>query len=350
MRQPFPPPVGDMILPGQQNPYFAAMVTSVVWSLGRIVNFLKATDDPRSPGKKLIETTYIFFSSDNGGAEKNAKEVISDNYPLKYGKTYNEEGGVRVTTIISGSGIPAASQYDGMINQLDFFPTILNLTNSELAQEDKNELNGMDISPVLFEQSNKIVDAEGVERTHLFWHYPHTAGHMKVSIREGDFKLYKQYTTGEFELYKLYEDGNRKDLEEVINIANNPEYASVVSRLSKNLEASLQENSAKCPYLNPDYTGKTIDPVSVVSAKFLLSDRQAHLSLENAPVKEAYVLYIGENNDPTIQFEVKFPAVISDDGYTVSAQIPENVPSYRFILIDTNNYQVYTDVKSALYD
>ncbi len=191
MGQPFPPLVGDMTLPGQQNPYFSAMVTSVDWSLGKLMNFLKATDDPRNPGKKLIETTYIFFTSDNGGAEKKGKEIISDNYPLKYGKTHTEEGGVRVTTIISGSGIPAASQFDGMVSQLDFFPTILNLANSVIPLEYKDKLSGVDISPVLFGQNNKVVDAEGVERTHLFWHYPHGRSNMKGAIREGDYKLYK---------------------------------------------------------------------------------------------------------------------------------------------------------------
>ena len=57
--QPFPPNKGDMKLPGQQNPYFASMTTSVDWSLGRLVDYLEKTDDPRSPGKKLAETTYI---------------------------------------------------------------------------------------------------------------------------------------------------------------------------------------------------------------------------------------------------------------------------------------------------
>jgi arylsulfatase A-like enzyme len=349
MGQPFPPPVGDMTLPGQQNPYFAAMVTSVDWSLGRVMDYLKETDDPRSPGKKLIETTYIFFTSDNGGAEKRGPELISDNYPLKYGKQHTEEGGVRVTTIISGEGIPEASQFDGMLSQLDFFPTILNLTNTEITQEDQNNLFGLDISPVLFEQSQKIVDPGGVERLNLVWHFPHNQGSMKSSIREGDFKLYKQYTTGEFELYQLYENGSRKDLEEVINLATNPDYEPVVSRLSTKLESHLQANHANGPYLNPSYTGNTIDPVAVASTTYKLADRQAYLSLKNAPVKEAYVLYL-DGDHPDVQYRVKFPAEISTDGYAVSAQIPENVPSYRFILIDSSNFQVYSEVKSALND
>lgn len=102
--QPFPPQKGAMTLPGQQNPYFASMVTSVDWSLGRVIDFLKKTDDPRSPGKKLIETTYLFFTSDNGGAEIKGKEILSDNAPLKYGKKHPEEGGIRVPMVVAGEG------------------------------------------------------------------------------------------------------------------------------------------------------------------------------------------------------------------------------------------------------
>ena len=59
--QPFPPKKGQQSKPGQNNPYFASMVSTVDWSLGRIVDYLEKTDDPRNEGKKLIETTYHDF-------------------------------------------------------------------------------------------------------------------------------------------------------------------------------------------------------------------------------------------------------------------------------------------------
>jgi len=348
MGQPFPPVPGDRLLPGQQNPYFAAMVTSVDWSLGRVLDYLKVTDDPRHPGKKLIETTYIFFSSDNGGAEQRGKEIISDNYPLKYGKTHAEQGGVRVPTIISGPGVPTASQFDGLINQLDFFPTIVDLTSAPLAAEDRKELSGLDISPVIFGESDKVMDEQGKERTFLFWHYPHSSDHMKSGIREGDYTFYIDYPQEKRELYRLYKDGERYDLEEEKNLIDNPKYASIAARLSANLEMSLKANNARGPYLNPTYNKRIIEPVSVASTTFSKDNRQVHLRLENATVKEAYVIYVGESKNPNTQFGVKFPATISNDGNVVSAYIPKDVPSYRFVLIDANDYQVYSDVESVL--
>lgn len=358
--QPFPPKPGDMSLPGQQNPYFAAMVTSVDWSLGRVVDFLEKTDDPRHPGKKLIETTYIFFSSDNGGAEKHGKEVISDNAPLKYGKTYAEEGGVRVPMVIAGPGIAGGTQFDGMINQLDFFPTFLELTNSEIAAEDYAELSGLDITPILKGGRDRVLDENGQEREFLFWHYPHNPI-MTSAIRSGDFKLYKRYDSGEYELYQLYADGHRNDFEEANDLAKNPEYASVVERLSGLLEEALVANNAERPYLNPNYSKKPEPAAAVGKSSFKAGTRNARVSVKSdgPVVKEAWVIYCDGSSDGkrrrgsekpvTEEFisGMRMPAKVSGDGVNVSATIPETIEAYCFMLVDENGFMQYTDVATA---
>ena len=242
--QPFPPKKGAQSLEGQNNPYFASMVSTVDWSLGRIVDFLEKTDDPRNEGKKLIETTYLIFTSDNGGALRHGQEVLSDNTPLKYGKTHGEEGGIRVPMVVRGPGIPKQTQFDGLVNQLDYFPTILNLTQSTIAPEAKKELSGLDITPVLLNGAQQIVDAQGADRENLFWHFPHGQESMKAGLREGDFKLLKNYQTRDYSLYRLYENGQRADLEEMKDLATDPEYAPVLKRLSENLERQLAENQS----------------------------------------------------------------------------------------------------------
>lgn len=353
MGQPFPPEPGDMKREGQQNPYFGAMVTSVDWSLGRVVDFLKKTDDPRHPGKKLIDTTYIFFTSDNGGAEKHAKEIISDNYPLKYGKTHTEEGGVRVPMVVAGPGISAGTHIDGQVSQLDYFPTILKLTGSEISPEQKKELSGLDISPVLAGKAKNVADKEGSERANLFWHYPHGRS-MKSAIREGDFKLYKQHASGKYELYQLYKNGERGDLEEKNDLASDPEYAPVVKRLAGHLDTSLEENHARGPYLNPDYSKKTEPSAVITESTFDQSARKAVLKLDpNGPrIHEASVIYHSKTKvnrrhekappEGEPQYGVRIPAVIDASGHSISAKIPEGVPDYFFILIDENNFQIFS--------
>ena len=364
--QPFPPKPGDITLEGQQNPYFAAMVTTVDWSLGRVVDFLQRTDDPRNPGKKLIETTYIFFSSDNGGAERHAREIISDNAPLKNGKKYTEEGGIRVPLIIAGPGVPAASQYDGLVNQLDFFPTILNLTGSAIAPGNREQLSGLDITQVIKGKSRKIADAGGIERKNLFWHFPHGGVNMKGAIREGDYKLYKHYDSNEHSLFRLYKNGQRHDLEENSNLANDPEHAAALDRLRSNLENHLEANNAAMPYRNPAYTKHTRKPAQIASFDFSESTRQARLEIKSQGpgIKEAYVVYRrlegpwatehkkfrGKGTlagSPPVGFGVKIPAAIAKGDRSASAPIPKNVPACFFVLIDENNFQTFSEIKAA---
>ncbi|MGJ8641997.1 MAG: sulfatase [Luteolibacter sp.] len=359
--QPFPPKKGAMSLPGQNNPYFASMVTSVDWSLGRVVDFLEKTDDPRSPGKKLIETTYIFFSSDNGGATKHGKETLSDNSPLKYGKTHTEEGGVRVPMVITGPTVPAGTQFDGLINQLDFFPTFLNLTDTEISAEDEAKLSGLDIRPVLEGKSTQVLDEDGKEREFLFWHYPHGGDDpMKSAIRSGDFKLYKCYGTDDYEMYRIYQDGKRNDFEEVNDLAKNPEFASELEHLSGLLDAALAEDNAELPYLNPNYSEKTEPAAAVGKGSFKAETRKARVSIESdgPVVKEAWVIYCdakaekekrGSAKPVTEEFirGMRMPATLSADGIKVSATIPESIEAYCFMLIDANGFMQYTDVAAA---
>ncbi len=358
--QPFPPEPGDVTLKGQQNPYFASMVTTVDWSLGRIVDYLNETDDPRSPGKKLIQTTYVMFTSDNGGAEKHANEIISDNYPLKYGKAHDEEGGIRVPMVITGPGIPQETQFDGLVNQLDFFPTILNLTQSQIDSAAKKELSGLDITPVLLDGAQQIVDADGTQRENLFWHFPHGIDAMKAAIREGDFKLYKNYETRDYSLYRLYQDGERYDLEEMNDLAAEPEYAPVLKRLSENLEQHLVENQVEGPYLNPAFKGKTKPSADIQKLAFKEESRRASVRLRNdsPAIKTAYVIYRqppgsdgkkarrGEESFD-VRLGMKTPATIAASGHLVSAQIPDDIDAYCFLLIDENDYQTFSDIQIA---
>lgn len=383
---PFPPKPGDMTREGQQNPYFAAMTTSVDWSLGRLVNFLRATDDPRSPGKKLIETTYIFFTSDNGGAEIRGKEIISDNAPLKYGKKHPEEGGIRVPMVVTGPGIASGSRFEGLVNQLDYFPTILSLTQSSIAAEKFDALSGLDISPVLTGKRQTVTNPSGKERKHLFWHFPHNGPlAMKSAIREDDFKMYKRYDTDDYELYRLYQDGRRLDLEEQTDLARNPEFASVVQRLAAKLDSDLAANDAELPYLNPAYKGKKKASAQIASLSFSAADRRATLAVKSAgpAIKQAYVIYAGDSPEASLSKEeqkqkrrlerqmqrqgkevkaaskeqqvdsgtelqgMKFQAMIDPDGHSVSAVIPKGITACRFLFVDANHFLHSSEVMTA---
>ena len=65
--------------------------------LGSLMNYLKSENDPRNPGKKLIENTIVIFTSDNG-AEIGAKYATG---PFRSNKASVYEGGHRVPFLVS---------------------------------------------------------------------------------------------------------------------------------------------------------------------------------------------------------------------------------------------------------
>ncbi len=358
----FPKKPSNVTTPGQTNPYYGAMVTTVDWSLGRLVSLLENTDDPRHPGKKLIDTTYIFLTSDNGGAENRGTEIFTDNAPLDMGKKHPQEGGIRVPMVITGPTVKENATNHHLINQLDFFPTILNLTNSAIAITDKEKLSGLDITQVISGENPQATNSDGKARENLFWHFPHNDDDvMQSALREGDFKLYKNHKDGSYELYRLYQDGKRADLEEKFDLAKSSHFTKTMAELVINLESHLIDNNAQYPHFNPSYQndlpGKS-EVAVIISSKFDASNRVAQIKLSKSKtqIAQAYVLgqivrhKLSENSDKlgkkVITYK-KLPAQISKDSLSVSAKIPKQFSQYLFVIIDNNNFLVKTKINKT---
>jgi len=349
----FPKDSSNVTTPGQTNPYYGAMVTTVDWSLGRLVSLLENTDDPRHPGKKLIDTTYIFFTSDNGGSEKRKTEIFTDNAPLDMGKKHAQEGGIRVPMVITGPTVKANTNNHQLINQLDFYPTILNLTHSTINKADANKLSGLDITPVISGKDLQATNSMGKARENLFWHFPHNNDDdMQSALRDGDYKLYKNHKDGSHELYRLYQNGKRSDLEEQFNLAAKASYHKVVAILSDKLEKHLIDNNAEYPHVNPKYKSDLLgkaDTPKIVNSTFDSANKIARIQLaENKTViKHAYALgqivghiHAESNAGKKVITYKKLPAKISDDGLEITALIPDEFDKYLFVVIDENKFLI----------
>jgi arylsulfatase A-like enzyme len=334
-------------VPGQKNPFFAAMVEELDHNLGVIFDYLEETEDPRWPGHKLSENTYLIFTSDNGGMEGGPKERYTDNNPLDMGKISAKEGGTRVPLIIVGPDIPAGVQTDVMANGLDFYPTILSMTGS--AWPEGKKLDGCDLLPLLHgdpTDPDLVTDEDGTVRDTMVWHFPHGVA-LESTIRVGDYKLIRNYdhlenpATPELELFRLYETKEGKqervDLEEAVNLAET--LPDLTGELNDKLTAALTEMEASYPYYYPgssaDLPGKEAVCVVVEHAK---QGREVKFRFEEkgAAVVRADLIYTLNGGEP---YEEWFrQSALLHEGGKVNAELPDGTTHYFLNLVDENQF------------
>jgi arylsulfatase A-like enzyme len=223
----------------QDNPALASMVAAVDDSVGALLNKLTEL--------KLDENTVVIFFSDNGGLSTLGRPGPGCNLPLRAGKGWLYEGGVREPTLIRAPGVskPGSVSHKPMVS-MDFFPTML-------------ELAGLPAQPKLHADGQSLVKQlkgdESGQRT-LYWHYPHYHGSTwkpGASIRDGDWKLIEFYHYKNFELYNLADDpGEQKDL-----ARSNPKKAA---ELRTKLAAWQKKLNAKMPVANPSFNQNAKPP------------------------------------------------------------------------------------------
>ncbi len=213
----------------QRNAKYAAMVHSVDDAVGRVLATLEE--------EGLVENTLILFTSDNGGLLG-----PTSNLPLRSGKGFPYEGGIRVPLLVRWpAAVPAGAVSDEPVTSVDYFPTVLEAVGVEADSE--RELDGVSILPHLRGEEA----AEGPGRP-LLWHFPHYRGTVTPYsiVRLGDWKLIKRHEAPSFELYNLSEDlAEERDL-----AATHPQR---VKRMDALLTAHLSAVGAKLPRPNPEY-------------------------------------------------------------------------------------------------
>jgi arylsulfatase A-like enzyme len=334
---------------GQTNPFYCAMVEQLDYYMGNLFDYLETTDDPRWPGHKLVENTYIIFTSDNGGMESSGKnQIITDNYPLDRGKISAMEGGVRVPLIITGPGIRSGVQSDVMVNGLDFYPTILSLTGAPTPAA--KQFDGCDLSTLLTTDptdASLVRDGQGEVRDTMVWHFPNS-GAMESTIRIGDYKLVRNYQhladgVVPFELYRLYDSNSgeavRVDIEEANNLA--AALPEKTQALNAQLTEMLTEMKASYPYWNPNSKQRLPNQQKVGTVLSCKRDGD-HVVVryrENgAKVVRVNLIYTTNGGD---YFEEWFraPASLQADN-TAVVNLPQGTTHYFVNLIDENSFLV----------
>ena len=126
-------------------------------ALGRLIDYLENTDDPRNKGSKLIENTIVIFTSDNG-AEVPAKTATG---PVRSNKGSCFEGGHRVPFIASWpkGKIAKGKVSDQLIGLQDLYATfseIMGVALPDLKKGEKGAEDSLSLLPAW--RGEKLVD------------------------------------------------------------------------------------------------------------------------------------------------------------------------------------------------
>jgi len=210
---------------------YAAMIEAMDQAVGKVLDKLRELN--------LERETLVIFTSDNGGLSTSEGWPTS-NRPLRAGKGWVYEGGIRVPLILRWPGrIGPGSLITTPVISMDLYPTVLSAAAAKRA--DGQILDGVDLAP-LFRNEN-------LPERPLFWHYPHYGNQGSApaaAVREGPWKLIEWLEDGRTELYQL-----ERDPSETHDMATTePEIAE---RLRTQLGEWQKEVGAASPTPNPHY-------------------------------------------------------------------------------------------------
>lgn len=207
----------------QRNPEYASMLYSLDENVGRLLNKLDELG--------IADNTLIVFTSDNGGLTTTVQDWTSPTSvkPLRAGKGWAYEGGVRVPLIIKKPKENTARTIDSPVISMDLFPTILDIL--DLEQRPELHKDGVSLNPLIENKQKEVHDI-------LFWDYPHyhTSGWTPgQAIRKGDWKLIYFLENGSYELYNL-----KEDIAEENNLVNdNPKKLEELKKELKNINQKI---------------------------------------------------------------------------------------------------------------
>ena len=214
----------------QDNPVYAGLIESMDDAVGVVTAALAKTG--------LDKNTIIVFTSDHGGVAS-GDAFSTSNLPLRGGKGYQWEGGLRVPYFIKVPGQKEKEVVDTPASGIDFYPTLLDLAGVDMPTDMLME--GVSLTAAM--SKRKLPERQ------LFWHYPHygnQGGDPSSIIRDGDWKLIYYWEDKSMELYNLATDpGEQHDLA--------LEYGEEVKRLRADLLEWIEESDANLPSADPEY-------------------------------------------------------------------------------------------------
>ncbi|WP_414664926.1 sulfatase [Horticoccus sp. 23ND18S-11] len=215
----------------QEHVVYAAMVEAMDLAVGKVLAKLDELG--------LRENTIVIFTSDNGGLSTSEGWPTS-NLPLRGGKGWLYEGGIREPLIVRWPGVVQPGRLiTTPVSSPDFFPTLLDVAGAR--PQSGQVLDGVSLVPVL--------KGGTLPERALYWHYPHygnQGGGPGAAIRRGDWKLIEWSEGPRVELFNLADNlGEKTD-----RAAQEP---ARVTALRDELHAWQKNVGARFPIPNLEY-------------------------------------------------------------------------------------------------
>nr|WP_299389341.1 sulfatase [Allomuricauda sp.] len=222
----------------QNNAEYASMVYAMDENVGRVLDKLEELE--------LSDNTLVVFTSDNGGLST----LETDNWaaptsvvPLRAGKGWAYEGGIRVPLIIKKPGSHKGMTIDAAVASMDLYPTILH--ELQLESRPEQHVDGKNLGQLWDNPKGQVHDV-------LFWDFPHYHGSgwtPGCALRKGDWKLVQFYEDNSLELYNL-----KNDIQEKMNLAG--EQPEKLGELLSDLNSFKEWTKAQVPEVNSTYVNK----------------------------------------------------------------------------------------------
>jgi len=265
----------------QDHPVYAGMIDRVDTGVQRLRDKLKELG--------ISDNTIIIVSSDHGGLSATLKskgrELATSNYPLRTGKGWIYEGGIRTPLIVYWPGhTPRGMVTDESVVNTDFYPTMLEMAGLPLQPNQHKD----------GESFASLLEGKSWSRSKpIYWYWPKaktgTGNPNMAAIREGDKKLIHFPLQNRVELYDL-----NKDLRETHNLAH--EYPLLTARL----ENKLMQWKENCNFAEPGNRRVRLEKEEMIPEYALDIEPSAYPRFDRLRVK------MGEDREKaSIRFTIK---------------------------------------------
>ena len=160
---------------------YGDVIEEIDWSVGQVLEKLEV--------EGLAENTVVVFTSDNGPWLAFGPNGGSAD-PLREGKQFTFEGGMRVPGLVQWKGqIAAGQESDQLVTMFDWLPTFAQLAGAPLPND--RPIDGQDVSPLLLE------GADLGERELAYF----SQGELQA-FRQGDWKIKLPYPGNSFQRWR----------------------------------------------------------------------------------------------------------------------------------------------------